>query len=313
MELKAGITCAVSRVDSDFRNWSPDLHVRPASPGELGMAFAMLPHVANQEVLPESVFIAEWENGRGILGVGAFSIVPVDICKPGVRGDIFVLPTFRRRGIGGAILSVMKKSLRDWGVGYLHAWQPVELVNEKSFLSKMGFLPLKAVFQFESETGKTCAAVKTFLARRKSGKYIPSGAELIPLLCADRIGIIRLYSNYFACLEHRAQQHFERTLSSELCAQLSFALALHGRVIGFISWKLDGQGLPAIDLWITMPPFRTGWPGIALLEASTERLAKLGYPHVRFECNEEASVTLHIARLLDARLAGTVAGHAINV
>jgi GNAT superfamily N-acetyltransferase len=296
-----------------FKDTAPGFHARPASPGELSMAFAMLPHVSGKGVPPESVFVAKVPGVEGIVGAGAFSVLPVNAEKPGVRGDIFVLPSFRGKGIGRTVLARMKDSAHDWDIAYLHTWNSVELAASSGFLAQAGFEILKKTFRFEVDTEKACSVLNNWLTRRQFEKRIPSGAEVLPLDSIDRTEAVKLYSAYFGCLEQQAREYLALTLSRELVAKLSFGLLLNGKLIGFILWKRDLDGVPAVELWITDRSFHTGWPAIALLGASINCGARLGYTKGRFEYDEGARASMHMARLMNARLINTVVGCAIEV
>jgi len=52
------------------------VHVAVAQPGELDLAFALLPHVANQGVAAESVLLARRADDHAIVGAAAFSAIP---------------------------------------------------------------------------------------------------------------------------------------------------------------------------------------------------------------------------------------------
>lgn len=287
--------------------------VRNALPSELGTVFALLPHAANQGVSADSVFVAERPGIAGILGAGVFSIIPADTRSPGVLADIFVLPSFRRTGVGTRILAEIRKALQKWGVEYLHTWRPIEAGEHAHSLSRMGFSPSSKVFHFEADTATADALCSAWLARLRAGGRIPAEATLTPLSSADRSDATRLYSRHYGCLEADARRRVDQALSDPRSQELSFALLLGEAMIGMILWGIDAEGVPKVDLWVTERRFRSGWPAIVLLQASIDRLARRGYPRGRFECNEETRATLHFARLTGARVSKVETGYVIGV
>jgi GNAT superfamily N-acetyltransferase len=287
--------------------------VRRALTSELGTAFTLLPHALNQAVPPESVVVAVSKDAGGILGVGVFSIVPTDTLKPGMPGDIFVLPSARRQGIGTAILEELRNALKGWGVKYLHTWNSSEIGTEPRFLNGTGFSPLLRVFHFEAETLKANEICTVLVERLRAGGRIPPGTNPVPLHSAERLDAVRLYAHHFQTFEHDADHNLNQALSDSTAHELSFALLLDGQMIGFILWKMDSEGVPKVDLWISSPRFRTGWPAILLLHASIARLEQLGYPRGRFECNEQTKATLNIARSIGAHRLKITARHTLEV
>ncbi|RFP12940.1 MULTISPECIES: GNAT family N-acetyltransferase [unclassified Duganella] len=286
------------------------VHVAVAQPGELDLAFALLPHVANQGVAAESVLVARRLGDHAIVGAAAFSAIPWEVRRSGLRGAIFVLPSQRQRGVGGALLAALSGTLRQWDVDYLHAWGEWDTANAPPFLARNGFVPQRAVLHFEVDTRNACQQTNLMLERLRAGRRIPAGAAVLPLAPRHLPQAIALYDSYAQLPHGTAAARFDAALANPAYAALSQAVELDGELIGLLLCK-PNQELPEVDLWITQPGHRHGWPALMLLDAAARQLAKLAGPRFRFHCNDAAGATLQMARRVDAMLLHTTHTYAL--
>ncbi|MBV6320859.1 GNAT family N-acetyltransferase [Duganella violaceipulchra] len=286
------------------------VHVAVAQPGELDLAFALLPHVANQGVAAESVLLARRAGDHAIVGAAAFSSIPWEVRRSGLRGAIFVLPSQRRRGVGGALLTALGAMLRQWDVDYLHAWGEWDDIDAPPFLARKGFTPQRALLHYQVDTRNACRQTSLMLERLRVGRRIPAGAAAMPLAPRHLPQAITLYSSYARLPLGAAAARFEAALADPACAVLSQVVELDGELIGLLLCK-PNQELPEVDLWITQPGHRHGWPALLLLDAPARQLATLARPRFRFSCNDAASATLQIARRTDATLLHTTHTYAL--
>jgi GNAT superfamily N-acetyltransferase len=278
------------------------LHIAAARAGELDVAFALLPHAAGQGVAAESVLVAR--RSGAIAGVAAFSSTPWESLRSGLRGAIFVLPSQRRRGVASALLAALGAAVRRWDVDYLHAWGEWDAAGAPPFLARSGFEPQRKMFYFEADTRHSGEQCDQVLRRLRAGGRIPPGAAVTTLAPHHLPQAIALYGRHVQLAHNAAAAHFDATLADPACAALTQVLELDGRLIGLLLWKRDPVA-PAVDLWVTQPGFRHGWPALLLLEAANRQLMRLGLPRYRFACNDATRTTLQIARRVEATLLRT--------
>lgn len=264
----------------------------------------MLPQLAAGSAGAQ-VLVAELPGRAGICGAAMFAPTPVDTVRSGLRGDMFVLPSLRRQGIGSALLAAMRAELRRWDVAYLHSWDSTDSAHAPPFLLHAGFSPLNAVYTFESDAAVALPWGNAFLRRLRRAGRIPAGAVVGPLADADPAAVRRLYADHFGIGDAAAD-----ALLVHAAGTGSLALHLAGELIGFIQWKRDGDGVPTVDLWISAPRFRSGWPALMLL---VESMRAFDEPRGRYACNDSAVATLNIARRLGARLLSTHHTHVLAV
>lgn len=265
----------------------------------------MLPQLADGDAAAPVVLVAELPGRAGICGAGMVATTPVDTARSGLRGDIFVLPSLRRRGIGGAVLAAIRAELRRWDVAFLHSWDSTDSAQPSPFLQHAGFSPLNTVYTFESEAAVAVPWGDAFLQRLRDAGRIPAAAVLGPLADADPAAVLRLYADHFGIGDAAAAARLVHAAGPG-----SLALHLAGELIGFIQWKRDGDGVPTVDLWISAPRFRSGWPALMLL---VESMRAFDEPRGRYACNDSAVATVKIARRLGARLLSTRHTHVLAV
>jgi GNAT superfamily N-acetyltransferase len=288
------------------------LLVRTARAAELDMAFALLPHMANQGVPPDAVQVACLPGQAGIAGAAAFSLHTIDDRMPGVRADILVLPSQRRCGIGRALLQALRERGAAWDIDYLHSWQQFDTAQPNPFLSAAGAVVLRSIHHFDAASSDGHAYCSRFLDRLRAAGRIPAGAHVVPLRPAHWTAASWLYAQHSGTPRGDVLRHIERTSADDQNAALSFALELDGRLIGFLLACRSGD-LPAADLWITLPQYRNGWAALMLLQAASAGLMRLGLPRLRFHCNDEAHATLGMARRCGATLTRTMATYALAI
>lgn len=278
-----------------------DYVVRRAAEAELGAAFALIPEAAAAGASPQAVFVACRADAPDMLGAAAFSTLPDDTRCTGVRGDIFVLPSARRRGVGSALLGALTQEAARWDVPHLHGWRAYEAGDETQFLERNGFEPLRSIRHFRVDVATADTVCTAMLQRWSAQGRIPGELELAPLAATHLEEAAELYARHFGLSAANAENLLRLSVASG-ARELSFELRHQKRLLGVIVWKCPPDELPTVDLWIASPEFRLGWPAMVLLQKSVRRCAELGFSDVGFHCNDDARATLHVARLINATL-----------
>lgn len=286
--------------------------IRTARGGEVDLAFALMPYLANQGVPPEAILVALRPGMKGIAGVAAFSATSKDNRMPGLRAGIFVLPSQRRQGAGRALLSALRALAARWDVDYLHSWHEWADGEAPPFLSHMGALRRRTLYYFEADSAAGHLHCTDFLERLSAAGRLPAAARAEPLQPCHWQAAAQLHALHSATPRPDLLRHFEQTCDDPQNAALSFALMLDGQLIGFLLCNRD-QGLPAVDLWLTHPRYRNGWPALMLLQASSLVLLERGLARCRFHCNDESRATLGMARRSGAELIQTTSNYAIAI
>ena len=82
----------------------------------------------------------------GVIRAEIRSRVFYDPLMQGVITDLYVLPSYRRRGVGEALVSSLIKILKSRGIGLVSAEFPPMNKIAVEFYTNMGFKPLMYVF-----------------------------------------------------------------------------------------------------------------------------------------------------------------------
>jgi ribosomal protein S18 acetylase RimI-like enzyme len=82
----------------------------------------------------------------GVIRAEIRSRIFYDPLMTGVITDLYVLPSYRRRGVGEALVSSLIKILRSRGIGLVSAEFPPMNKIAVEFYTNMGFKPLMYVF-----------------------------------------------------------------------------------------------------------------------------------------------------------------------
>ena len=284
-----------------MRAGAADYVVRRAAEAELGAALALIPEAAAAGASPEAVFVACRAQTPDVLGAAAFSTLPDDTRCTGVRGDVFVLPSARRRGVGTALLGALTQEAARWDVPHLHGWRAYQAGGETQFLQRNGFEPLRSIRHFRVDIATADTVCTAMLERWSKQGRIPGELALAPLASTHLEEASELYARHFGLSAAHAKNLLRLAGASDARA-LSFELRHQKRLLGVIVWKCPPDELPTVDLWIASPEFRLGWPAMVLLQKSVRRCAELGFSEAGFHCNDDARATLHIARLINATL-----------
>lgn len=278
-----------------------DYVIRRAAEAELGAAFALIPEAAAASVSPDAVFVACRAHAPDVLGAAAFSTLPDVARRIGARGDIFVLPSARRRGIGTALLDALTQEAARWDVPHLNGWRVYQAGDETRFLERNGFEPLRSIRHFQVDVATADTVCTAMLDRWSRQGRVPGEFELAPLAATHLEEAAELYARRFGLSAAHAWNLLRQSAASD-ARELSFELRHQKRLLGVVLWKCPPDALPTVELWIASPEFRLGWPAMVLLHKSIRRCAERGFSDVGFHCNDDARATLHVARLINATL-----------
>lgn len=287
------------------------VQVRIARGAEVDLAFGLMPHVANQGVPPAGILIAADAEDQ-VAGVAAFSLLGRDHQMPGLRAHLFVLPSQRRRGVGRALLRGLAAEAAQWDVDYLQSWQEWSDDEPPAFLLHLGAQRLRTLHYFEADAAAGHHHCSAFLARLRDTGRIPPGVRTENLQPHHWPAAAQLYALHSRTAATALQDHLAATCADAQNAALSFVLMLGEELIGLLLSQRD-HGLPGVDLWITHPRYRHGWPALMLLQAASVVMLERGLPRCRFHCNDESRATLGMARRAGAELLHSRSSYALAI
>ncbi|WP_141688062.1 GNAT family N-acetyltransferase [Bradyrhizobium paxllaeri] len=246
----------------------------------------------------ESIFVAE--TSGGLAGTACFSLTPYGNRVYGLRGNVVVVPEFRRQGIGKALLDELGKEVRLWQVERLFAWRPTAYPQEQTRLLSWGFQPEYHNYTFEIFSVPTIAALAPKVEKLRAHKKIPTDLIIAPLRTLDIVPASSLYAQFYGMDSQQAQHRLNYLLRDERCARYSIGITQNGLLLGLIVW--DGSGeVPSVDLLAVSPSWKSPSGPLLLLYESVRIFFEAGEEKAHYKCSDAVSFSLQIARLSGAK------------
>jgi GNAT superfamily N-acetyltransferase len=287
-----------------------DVKLAWAGPAQTAAALALLPELAQAAAdapagaptpLPPRLAVAHRAGAPAEL-VGAAGFLPVvhERPTPGFRGQVRVLPHWRRRGLGRALLRRIADEVRAWDMPHLRAWQAEPEDEAGAFLRAMGFRSDFTLHHFLIEKTVVAPMCARLVDRLRAGGRVPPGMALLPLHEAPRGAVVQLHAAEFSAGHEAAAAMLARELADPLVRALSFAL-WDGTVLA--GYLLAGRhdGLPQVRFWASAPQLRGGWAAALLLDAFVRAGVDAGGDRAHYSCNANARAPLNVARRCGAQ------------
>jgi hypothetical protein len=233
---------------------------------------------------PPGAFLA-WDQAHHIIaGLATFHRLK----RETIGARVMTVRTYRRQGIGSALLRCVCEQARERGDERVCAL--VDLAahpQAEPFLKANGFVPQPRLLRVE---GTLAAGRNTVLALRErlvaAGK-IPPGARITESRDLAPEFVLRVYRELIAThLPGRPElADFIVTRPGFDATILTVADRVAGMTVGV---RNDGQGCGSLDAIVVAPGFRGGWgwANVYLLADIAERSAAVGAHRLRFEIEE---------------------------
>jgi GNAT superfamily N-acetyltransferase len=219
--------------------------------------------------------------------------------------QVQVVPDLRRQGVGRRLVEAAIDLAQGESPG-LWSLEP-EAVDgpAASFLQACGFTIRRRQQNFQA-TGQALRENVTPLLRRMAARgRVPADARVVPLAEAPLDAVSWLVSAEFGGGPFRALQNLagriaERGVSTE---DISQVVLQGGEVAAVLLARMD-HGVAVIDARVVAPAARGGWAGALQLDEILHLGLKRGIAEFRFQCDDDVSDTLAIARRSGARELG---------
>jgi GNAT superfamily N-acetyltransferase len=284
-----------------------------AAPDQTAAVFALLPEMMGAQFLPPRFAVAHAaDDPSRLLGAAAFVPMVGQGHLPGFRSQCRVLPAFRRRGIGQALMARLGTEAQQWGVAHLHSWTGYPEGAQAEFLKSLGGHAGLGMHHFMGDTAATLPMCRRLVTALIDHRRVPPACRLLPMADSPLDAVALLYCSQFGGSPAAARQLIDQVLAQEMGRALSYALWDGNMVAGFL---LGGAGadMPEVKYWATDPTIRTGWPAALLLDAFVAKLASLGIERARYHCNDKTRATLNVARKTGAVLAAVFQTYVLDL
>ena len=216
-----------------------------------------------------------------------------------------VVPPWRRRGVGRALIDAAAASVRGEATG-LQPWNALADDSEAvGFFLACGFAVHHRVLHFVGDA----AAVEALLARHRAwlterGR-IPRNARLVGLQDAPFRELAQLLAREFHNSPAQVLARLHGEAAPPFDAARSVVLLLDGAVVGAQIWTIGDDGVPQVEVNVVNPTLRHGWANVLLTHEGVRAGVAMGTREFRFFCHERVIDTVNIARRSGAKLART--------
>jgi len=266
-----------------------ELEVRLAAEPEARACLALLPQTWT---LPVELLIAR----TGGVMAGAAALYWQSWTTPaGFPADIHVLPQFRRKGIGRALLMAAAELAAPETDG-LWSFTPFEARDEAAaFMTACGLTPHRGQRHFIGNAEDLRNDVEPMARHLRARNRLPATARIAPL-SDDRLeDIAWLLSRELGGDPRRTLNGLNARLGAGAAMDWSLVAWDDDEPVAVLLCRIDA-GVAIIDARAVSGRLRNRWPNILLLEAILLRGRTDGVTRFRFRCDETNRDTLSLAR-----------------
>lgn len=262
----------------------------------------LLPHSGE---LDADIIVASEAKGEKPAGAAAVWFTPSRAFPENANCVVHVLESYRRRGIGRALLKNVIAAAREIGAKQLKAGFLEEKSAGFQFLRVWGFEFGEATITCEAPMQNFAAVFRPVYQRMEKRGKIPNGACVVPLGKASREEVCRLVIDHLGFpSEHVAQRL--RGAEHGFSQTLSRVALLDGKLVGALLITYQ-KALAWVDATAVLPDHRHTWVNTALKYSAMEGLIARGVERVRFSGNfAEHRDTAKLAARTNARVLRTI-------
>lgn len=271
--------------------------IRPARASEARACRILLPEMFGAHAAPDLlVAIGESPGKPGAKRLaGAAGLGTVNGPKPGFPLLVHVVPGFRRRGIGRALIDAAIARVRD-RTTVLRALAPVPAGSQAAaFLEACGFDQYETIRHFEADGASFVADIRRLRQRLQEAGHIPSGARVVRLLDAPPAPVAALVARIFGAQRTEVLARLDPCAPAAYDLEHSVALLLDGAVRGALIYNWNG-GVPEIEVRVVDETVRGTWANVLMLERATQNGLDGGATRFRFFADERLNDTMRLAR-----------------
>lgn len=247
--------------------------IRPAEPHDAKAFRMLLPHVGDASVR----LVATSKNEQQVVGAAAVSrsLRSKPPLGPGIA--VHVIPPWRRRGIGNALLEQLTTRVKASSAEAIYAMQKVEAgTEEEQGWRWLAFEPLETVVYHELPLNAIEARLAPLYDWMSKKEGIPESAAIIPLCDSDHQAVINLHLETLGGNRDLLLRKLRGEGLGAFHPLYSRVLMVEGEVKGCILAHRESKEVAVVDANILAPDVRGGWANLWLKLEATRGAVKLG-------------------------------------
>lgn len=269
------------------------LSITPAAPREEAACLALLREIWGY---PAEILAARLD---GVL-VGAAGVVWEGRHDPvGALVHVRVLPDWRRRGIGRALLAACAALVEDDADGLWTLDGIDEASPPADFLRASGFAASHRTHYFRVDVRAILALTDPIVERLRRHNRVPASVRVIPLRDAPLADVARLAGQEFGQNPLRVYHGLRAGLADDAGRTIDFDTSVivmeGGEVAGGFLFR-HGKDNPIANQEIVAPAWRGTYVHPLQLQAVAARVLASGATMVTFQCDEDVRDTMNVAR-----------------
>jgi GNAT superfamily N-acetyltransferase len=265
--------------------------IREARESELAACRMILP---DAPPTPARAFLLA-SSGPAI--VGAATGVRTPAAVEGVL--VSVVPPFRRRGIGSALLAAIAE--RAPGATHIAGWvETLGRPEAPAFAKARGFRRTNRLTSYSCDCRPFQEYHWKLRDKLAARARVPEDARILRVDAADREALARLWAQHIASDPHPRLDVIEHRLASGAYAA-SPVLVRDGELAGFMLARMEGRTC-FLDAKVVAPAYRAGWAGVLLGAALSDLAVECGCERTEFSWTERAPDTASVAARFPGRI-----------
>lgn len=213
------------------------------------------------------------------LVIGAAAITRSVRSKPPIGPGValHVIPTWRRRGIGSALLNRLKQQALDTPTEAFYALQKIAAGTEEEIGWRwLGFKPLETVVYHELALAAIESRLTPLYDWMRQKGAIPDDAAIIALCDSDRESVADLHLSELGGNRSLLLRKMHGEGPEPYHPLYSRVLVVSGTVKGCILAHRESKQVAVVDANILAPDVRGGWANLWLKLEATRGAMKLG-------------------------------------
>ena len=269
-----------------------NLPIAPATPREEAACLALLPEIWGH---PAEILAARLD---GVLVGAAGMLWEARLDPIGAHVHVHVLPDWRRRGIGRALLAACAALVEEaegvWTLDSIDEASPAA-----DFVRASGFAASHRTHYFRVDVQAILTLTNPIVERLRRHNRIPANTRLIALRDAPLADVARLAGQEFGQTPLRVFHGLRAGLADEAGRTIDFdtsLIVMEGDAVAGGFLFRHGENDPIANQEIVAPAWRGSYVHPLQLQAVAANVLATGATTVTFQCDEDVRDTMNVAR-----------------
>jgi len=245
-----------------------------------------------------AVLVATEPGGRI---VGAAALSPRTRTDPvaGSLCDVHVVPPWRRKGIGRALIEQFAHAVRSRGGEALYAWEPVRADGDHATAWRaLGFDQASSLHRTWLDLASALAQLEPYEQRLRKHNSIPEDAAVVPLGEADAMKVAAMNVAHLGGTMPDLLRRLRGETPDAFDPNLSLVVARGGETLGCALVRVIEPGVGLIEANTIDPSHRGTWANVMLRVHGVRVALENGLKTILFDTRDPHADTRRIAEKL---------------